>query len=211
MKKIIICIFLILPISIDALCSNEIRDKGKELAEKITTEISYNESRNTYTFTLYNVDNDMKIYYSNHTYKPNNAIVSLSNISEGTNVTVDIYYTDSCDEQVHIIKKTMPYYNRYFESLICDGYEDKLYACSTKFTSYYITEEIVKLAINNYDTQQIPIDVEVPIEEKPQPTIIDKAKDVINEWGYKVALAVCSSLITIIIGNSMYRKEVHGV
>ena len=95
--------------------------------------------------------------------------------------------------------------------LMCDGYEDKLYTCSTQFTSYYVSEEIVKLSIRNYETKRIPIehDTELPKEEKP--TVLEKAKEIVNKWGIRIALLIGSSLITIIIGNNKYRKEVHGV
>lgn len=212
MKKICLIIILMLfPVITKATCNNTLREEGKTLSANITSEIKYSSSKNTFTLHLYNVDDNMSVVYLKKTYKPTNGEISISNISEGKSVTLDIYYIDGCDGQIDIIKKTMPYYNRYYGSLMCDGYEDKLYTCSTQFTSYYVSEEIVKLSIRNYETKRIPIehDTELPKEEKP--TVLEKAKEIVNKWGVRIALLIGSSLITIIIGNNKYRKEVHGV
>lgn len=212
MKKIgLIIILMLFPIITKATCNNTLREEGKTLSANITSEIKYNSSKNTFTLHLYNVDANMSVIYLKKTYKPNNGEIAISNISEGKNVTLDIYYIDGCDGPIDIIKKTMPYYNRYYKSLICDGYEDKLYTCSTQFTSYYISEEIVKLSIKNYETKRIPIEHNPELPKEDETTIFEKAKEIVNNWGVRIALLIGSSLITIIIGNSKYRKEVHGV
>ena len=212
MKKIgLIIILMLFPIITSATCDNTLREEGKTLVANITSEIKYNSSKNKFTLHLYNVDANMSVIYLKKTYKPNNGEIAISNIGEGQSVTLDIYYTDGCDGQIDIIKKTMPYYNRYYKSLICDGYEDKLYTCSTQFTSYYISEEIVKLSIKNYETKRIPIEHNPEVPKENEPTIFEKAKEIVNNWAVRIALLLGSSLITIIIGNSKYRKEVHGV
>lgn len=211
MKKIILIILMMFPFFVNGACDNNLREEGKELATHITNEISYNSAKNSFTLTLYNLSEGMRVVNSKKTYTPKDGKISISDISEGSTVRLDIYYNDGCDGQIDIIKKTMPYYNRYYNSVMCNGYEDKLYACSTQFTSYFINEEILSLAIENYETQRIPVEQnpEIPVDEEP--TILQKTKEIVDKWGIRIALLIGSSLITIIIGSSLYRKEVHGV
>lgn len=211
MKKIIVCLFLMFPIIINAECDTKLREEGKNLASNITSEISYSDSKKTFSITLYNVADGMSIQYGKNTYTPKDEKITIDNIKEGQRITLSVFYKDGCSQEVLKIKKAIPYYNEFYKSLLCDDYEEVLYVCSTQFTSYAVSEEVVELAIKNYETKRYQEDnnVEIPKEEKE--SVIEKAKEIANKWAIKFALLIGSSTIAIIIGNSAYRKEVHGV
>lgn len=211
MKKLIISLLLLFPFCVSAACNEALTEEGKEFAKNITTIKSYNEQTSKFTITLDNMVDGMRAIYKKSTYTPKNNKVILENITEGENITVDIYYKDGCSNQIDIIKEKLPYYNNYYKSVICNGYEDILYACNSRFTSYYIDESIVKLAIENYESKRIPIQNDKNITKVEEKDIIEKTKDIIDKWGFRIAILLGTSVISILIGNSLYRKELHGI
>lgn len=212
MKKIIFILLLVFPIIIYGECNLSLQKEGQTLAENITDEVIYNKSSEKFSYVLYNLSDGMRVKYNDKDYVPKNNEVTLTNIVGGSNVTVYVYYKDNCGSAVSIIKKHIPYYNKYYNGALCNSFEnaDKLYVCTSKFTSYYVSEEIVKLAIENYNDKRIPIEEEEEIVVEETVSIIEKTLNFINNWGIKIALVLCSSLISIMIGRHKYIKELHG-
>lgn len=212
MKKIILIILLFVPIFTNAICDETIRNEGKNLVKHVTEEVSYNKSSNKFSLTLNNIQDGMKIEYLDNFYYAQNEKVVISDLREGTSVRVKIYYNDGCDDPIDIIIKQIPYYNRYYKSYLCNEYDNKFYECSAQFTTYYVTEELVMLAIDNYESKGIPIKKEeVKEEEVIEKTVKEKVKEFTEKWVIKIVLVVLSTVLSIVIGKSKYIKEVHGV
>lgn len=213
MKKAIVILLMLfmIPNVILAKCDSNKHKEGIESAKNITHDVDYNSSKGKFTLTLYNVDEGMYALYNNVRYNQKNEKIVISNLSEGTNVTVDVYISDGCDSPIDSIKVPIPYYNLFYGSAKCHDYKNILTMCSSEFTTFKVTSEILDLAINNYNTQRI----EVPVEDKPieeiEPTFFEKLEDFSNTWGLKIALFLSSGMITYIIGSSKLRKVKHGV
>ena len=210
MKKVILILLMFFPIVINGKCDNLIREEGKKYTENIETEIVYNKSNQSFSFVIYNLVDKMSVVYNKRVYKPEDKKVVINNLKGGTRMTISFYYEDGCDSPVQILKKQLPYYNEYYNSDLCRNYKDILYVCTSKFTTYNVTEDIVELAIKNYDSKRIPIEKNPEIIEE-EPSIFKKTKSFIDDWGLQIALVLSSSLITYVICVNLYRKEVHGV
>lgn len=208
MKRVLL-ILLFIPAMVLADCSLKTREVGKEIASYITSEISYNKNKDTFNIILDNVDKDIYIKYGKKEYHPKNEKIEIMNIENGETVTINVYYNKGCDDPVGIINKSIPYYNIFYGSPKCANYKDKLYQCSSQFTSYLVTKDVVDLAIMNYNKiPETPKKEETPVVEKTTKEIIIEFT---NTWGIRIMLLILSSLITYLIYSTKYRKVVHGI
>lgn len=211
MKKGILIVLLLLcfPCIIFGSCNNDEYNKGKESARNITYSKDYSTSTMKFNVVFDNVENNIYAKYNKVVYKPQNGEVKINNISEGSNISVD-FYMNGCDTQIDIIKISFPYYNTFYNSDICSKYVDVLTMCNSRFTTVKVTKETLELAIDNYNNMKIDIPKEeekVVIEE----SFVDKVVNFSKEWGIKIIIVIATSLIGIVIGSVLYRKEVHGV
>ena len=165
MKKLLLIILLCFPFIVKADCNRNMHNEYVEYASKISSDSSYSKSSGTFKIKLYNVLDDMVVKYKNVEYKVNsqNEVV-IEGISEGTSMNISIFAKDGCNE-IRIIRINTPYYNEFFESELCRGYEDKLILCSSSFTTVKTTEEMIKKAKENYDRNIISEDEEEKNEE----------------------------------------------
>lgn len=209
MKKIILIILLLFPIMTYASCDNDTREEAKDIASKITTEVDYNFSSKKFTLTLYNVQKGYNVVYNNKTYTPTNNEIEISGLIAGTNVSLVVNY-NSC-EQVNIIKESIPYYNSYYGTATCNDYKDVLYVCKNQFTSYNVTNDVIELAIENYNNTISNEEEEEIIKTEKKVTVIDQTKSFINKYGLQITLFLSSGVLTYVICVNIYRKEVHGV
>lgn len=212
MKKGLFILFmlLIVPCFIDATCNNDIHDKLKDEAKNITHSINYDSSSKRFKVIFENVSEGMYVNSSGIKHNQKNNTVEIGNLSEGTNMVVFFYGNDGCDGEIDIRRINIPYKNDYYKSALCDGYEDKLTMCHSEFLNVKTSKELILSAIENYENA-IPV-YEPPKEEIIiEPTLLEKAIDFAEEWGLKIGLSIGSSIITILIGSILYRKELHGV
>lgn len=207
MKKIIVCLLLIMPIFVDAACDRELQNTYRTYAKDISYDTEYSKTKNKFTVTLFNVIDEMSVKYNNKVYSINNNSVVIDNISEGTHMTIEIYGKDGCNEQVRTIFIDQPYYNEYYGSTICHGYVDKITYCTHQFTSVNPTEKLVKGAIQNYEHELNPT-VEPPVIED-EPTLWEIALNFGKTWGIRILLFVITALITNHYFNDKYIKIKH--
>ena len=141
-----------------------------------------------------------------YTIGKDNTIV-ISDIECGENVSIDIYVDDNCGAIKRIIVKET-YFNKYFGSSLCKGYEDKLLMCYSQFTNIEVTKSILEKSIYNYNhtiSQKIDKD---PVEEE---SIFSKITEFLTNWGIKIVLAILSTTISITLFSDKYRKVKHGI
>ncbi len=210
MKKALLFILLIIPFI--AYADECDKDKHKEfliLSENITYDNNYSKSSSSFTITIYNVFDGMYAKYNKVTYKSDDEnTITIEKIPGGENVNIDIYGKDNCSSLKRIIVNE-PYYNKYYGSSLCEGYENKLLMCSSQFTSTEVTRSTLEKAIYNYDHSIKSTDNKK--EEETEETFASKFTAFITSWGIKIALAVISTIFSISLFNDKYRKVKHGI
>lgn len=205
MKKLII-LLLLCPMFINAACDRELQSEYISYAKDISYETEFSKSQNRFTVKLYNVIDDMTVKYSNKNQLIKDNEVVISNIKEGTRMEIYIYGKDGCSEPARTIYIDQPYFNEYFGSSICHGYEDKITYCTHKFTDIDVTEKLVKTAIENYEHNMVQ--VVVPPVEKPL-TTFQKISKFAKTWGIRIILVLVTSFLTNWYFNDKYIKVKH--
>ena len=143
MKKILLTILLLLPfVTYAAECDHNKHDEYAKYANNITTDNDYYKDKGTYTVNIYNVVDGLYVMYDGKKYKANSDNeVSISNVKEGTYMQIYVYGEDNCDSSLRTFFVNLLYYNKYYGTGACIGYEDKLSMCSSEFTTSKVTEE----------------------------------------------------------------------
>ena len=210
MKKILLIILLVIPFVVYADCNRDKHAEYLKLADNITYDNNYSMSAKGFTVTIYNIFDGMYIMFGEKKYSPDaDNIVTISNIKGGTNVILDIYANDGCS-QIKQIVIMEPYYNTYYGSKDCYGYEDKLTICSSQFTSSEVTKTILEKSKYNYDNVIVQ-------QEDPgaggdgEPSLIQKTKDFLLNWGVKFLLLVITTAVCLYFYNDKFRKIKHGI
>ena len=212
MKKYLLLILLMLPVFVFAECSYTKHEEFGSFASRITYETDYNMSDNTFTLTFYNVIDGLYFKIGETgLYKPDsNDTIVLSGLSEGSSMNVYDYANDDCMTQVRTIGISLPYYNPYYGSLLCSGYEN-LVLCSSRFTNMKATEELIKKMKENYDANLIQ-DAEAKEEEKEKEFNLGSFLwDIFVKYISKALLVIVSSGVTILYFNNKMIKVEHGV
>lgn len=205
MKKIILCIFLCLPIFVDAVCDRELHSVYATYGKDISYDTDYSVSKKRYTVTLYNVIDEMIVKYDDTKQKISNGEVIISNIKEGTSMEIKIYGNDGCDDPIRTIFIRQPYYNDFYGSTICSGYENKITYCTHRFIEYEVTENLIKTAIDNYEhVLEIPED-----EEEPPLTTFQIISRFATKWGLRILLVLISVFFSNLFFNDKYIKIKH--
>ena len=205
MKKLII-LLLFCPIFISAACDRELQSTYTSYAKDISYETEYSKSQSRFTVKLYNVIDDMTVKYANKNQVIINNEVVISNIKEGTRMEIYIYGKDGCSEPARTIYIDQPYFNEYFGSTICHGYENKITYCTHKFTDIDVTEKLVKTAIENYEHNMVQV-VIPPVD--PPLTTMQKISKFAKTWGVRIILVLLTSFLTNWYFNDKYIKVKH--
>jgi len=200
-----------LPIFISAEeCDYSVHEQYLNYANNITYENDFSISDEKFTITIDNLISDVYVEYNGKKYtsfKDNS--LTLSNISQGSLVEIDIYMKKGCPTPIKSIIINEPYYNKYYNDSMCEGYKDKLTLCTSKFSSYPVTKSILEKAIYNYENDIIQ-DSDV-VEEPAKATFLDKVVDFALDWGIKIVLAIMSTIFSTMYFNSKFRKIKHGI
>ena len=131
MKKWLIVILLICPVLLKAQCNYNKHTEYTNYADLITYETEYSKSESKFTVTFYNVIKGLSFKIGKLTYEPNEKdTIVLDNIEEGKVLDIYIYGNDGCNSQVKNLNVTLPYYNPFYGTEICKGYE-MLTLCSS--------------------------------------------------------------------------------
>lgn len=212
MKKVIcVLILIMIPNVIFAECNYTREVELGKLASKITYDRKYSKESGTFTVTLYNVIPQLYITYDGTVLNgDDNNEIEVSSIQEGTYLNFVVYSAKgtSCYSSLLTIYVTLPYYNVFYGSEECDGYEDILTVCSSQFTSYQVTKKILNDAINNYNNK-IHNDPVVPDDKDT--SIISGIKEFISLWGMKILLVVVTIGLSIWYFQIKLRKTKHGI
>ena len=211
MKKIVLLLVLMLPLFVYAdECDKEKHQEFLKLSESITYDNSYSKSANSFTITIYNVFDGMHAEYKDQKYKPlsDNTII-VEDIPCGEKVSIDIYGNDNCSGLKRIVLNE-PYYNKYYGSSLCEGYENKLLMCSSQFTSVEVTKSVLEKSIYNYNhnISQKTTKEKVVVKEE---TLFSKVTLFLRSWGIRIILAIISTILSISLFSEKYRKVKHGI
>lgn len=211
MKKniIILLLTILFPNVVSAACDAKAFVQYQKLADNVTYETSYSKSANKFSVTFYNVVPGLYITDSTNYYSADlENIIYISNIEEGKSVSYIINTSETdCGSLIKTISINFPYYNTFYETDRCDEYKGKLSICSSQFLNYKPTLDIFELQVKNLGG----IELEKPIQEPDNRTIIDDIVDFMKDWGIQIAIVVVVSVITIIPFNAKLRKVKHGI
>ena len=159
-RLILILIFLlILPFNVfavyevtDSRCTTDIKLTLRDLASNVTYSISKIKDNDEvfYNMEILNIDSSIYVIDSidNNIY---NIDSTIENITPGTIVKLNIYASDEtyCEGyKIDTISVQIPYYNKYSENELCDGYED--YALCIENANVTITEDQFISQMNSY-------------------------------------------------------------
>lgn len=205
MKKLIV-VLLLCPMFISAACDRDLQSTYISYAKDISYETEFSKSQSRFTVRLYNVIDDMTVKYGGKNYQVKDNEVVITNVKEGTSMQIYVYGKDGCTEPARTIYIDQPYFNEYFGSTICHGYEDKITYCTHKFTDIDVTEKLVKTAIENYEHNMVQV-VE-PIVEEPL-TTLQKVSQFAKTWGVRIILVLLTSFLTNWYFNDKYIKVKH--
>lgn len=206
----IIFLLVLLPVTINAECDYEKNVELNKLAGKITYETSYSKSTKKFSVTFYNVYlGELYLRYGNKLYHPDrNGETVIENVSQGTVVDALVLASDSeCSAGLLTIYVKIPFYNDYYKSIDCTGYENLL-VCSSQFLDYEVTPQIFMDAIKNYN-DKLNYKVEKPDDKDKN--IVTLVVDFAKNWGLKILLIVVSAGIAFFIFNTKFRKVKHGI
>ena len=208
-KKVLLIILLFIPFIINAKVCDEAKHKEYEgLASSITYDHKYSKSSGKFDITVYNIFEGMYIKYNGKTIESDGQKVVINDVKQGSDVMIYVYADDGCSE-IKIITFIEPYYNEYYGTEICKGYEDKLMICSSQFTEAPVTKEVIEIAKENYGKA-----IQAPEKEKTEEEshgIITIIKEYIQKWGIKVLLVVLTIFISSSLFSAKFRKIKHGI
>ena len=208
MKKLVFILLLLVPFFVSAECNYNKHEEYSNFAKNLTYDNTYSKSSRRYNITIYNVINGMYASYDGRKYYPDSEnVVTITNVPQGKTAVIDIYGNDGCNP-VRVFSISELYYNDFFGSNLCIGYENKIKACSSEFTSSEITEDKLKEIIDNYNNVII---TDKEKEEKEEVTFIEKVKDFMLSWGIKIILFAVTCGIFIPFYNEKFRRMEHGI
>ena len=210
-KGLLVALLLMLPIFIFAdECDYKKHEEYFKFASYITYEKEYNSADRTFTVTIYNVIDGLYIKNGNVTYNRNeDDTVVINGMKQGTSVILYIYGKDGCTSQAGTIAIDFPYYNPYYGTQICNGYEN-LTLCASRFTTTLATEDMIKKMKDSYNQVIIQDADQVQKEEEEGTTFFNYMWDIFVKYISKVLLVVFSSGITIMFFNNKMIRIEHG-
>ena len=209
MKKIILFLLLVCPIVINALeCDQKLYSEYVDYASRISYDNNFKKITGKFNIIFYNVIDGLYFKYNNKTYYPENDQIKIEGIAQGTDVMIYVYANDNCNSSVRIIGIDEPYYNSYYNTSMCAGYENKTVYCSSQFTNMLVTRDLLIKAKENADRNAKEEKKETVVQEK---SFMEKVMEFASSWGVKVALLVITSIGTFSYYNDKYRKIKHGI
>lgn len=220
-KKIILVLFLVMPILVNAKntnstsnCDYSIFIEYQKAAMNIEYETSYSVKDKTFSIKFYNI---MKGIYLNHdntiysTSESEENEVVVNGLSEGQTIKFAVNSSadnTNCNSSLRTLQVTLPFYNTFYGNARCEEYKNKLTICSSKFLDYKPTEELLDSMIDNYNNT---IPTVTPDDPEVNRTFLDDILDFTVQWGIQILLIVVSSVVTILLFNGKLRKIKHGI
>lgn len=212
MKKWLIVILLVMfPMVLKAECNYKKHTEYAEYASRITYEKEYSMGESKFKIQFYNVISGLYFKIDKEIYSPDeNDIITLNGVAEGKKLEIYVYGKDGCAAQVSNITVSLPYYNPYYGTDICKGYE-QLTLCSSNFTPTKATKQMIEKTKQTYDN--IIIQDKDPEEEqkKNKKSISKIVWDIFVKYVSKVLLALLSTGLSVLYYNNKLMKVEHGV
>lgn len=208
-KTLFLLILLAFPIFLNAECTYKEKYELNALSSYIDYTYDYNESSKLFTVNLFNIDEKLELRYENKVYTPENGKVTLNNVEPGSRLYIDVYSTiqNECfNEYLRVLYVSVPYFNRFYESVLCDGHED-LDICNSRFLDYQISNQTFILLLNNeeFTLNKDEEIVEIVDEEKWYNIVIDT----MQKYYIKFIVTIVSTAFSVYIFNVIYRKVKH--
>lgn len=208
-KGLFFIILLVLPFFVDAQCTYKEKYELNAMSSYIDYNYDYNEERGLFTLTLTNIDEKLEIRYENLVLNPENGKVVFENIEPGSRLSINVYSTveNECyDEHLRVLYVSIPYFNRFYNSILCDGHET-LDICNARFLDYPISNETFILLLNNHE---FTLNKE---EEKPNDVEnvkwYDRIIRVVNDYYLGAIISTVSTILSVSIYSVVYRKVKH--
>ena len=220
-KKLLLILLLFIPFIINAKCNQNKHSEYVKLSSNITYDNDYSKSADRFTIIVYNIfdgmyikygivsldsDNEDKDYKKLNPDKENK--VTISDIKPGTSVKIKIYADDGC-EQIKTIFVDELYYNEYYGSSECAGYEKVLPVCSYQFYNVKVTKSLIETS-KKYRSMEIQGETEVETDDTDD-SLFSRIKDFAEKWGIKILLVVVTIFITSSIFSAKFRNIKHGI
>ena len=207
MKRLIILFLLLfMPVMIfGAECDEKAHKDYINYASNISYENSYSKSSATFTVTLYNVIDGLKVKYNKRYYERNSDdTVTIDNIPEGTDMRIEIYDNEECGIAKVIVIYQL-YFNPFYGTYDCVGFENKIRSCSAQFTEIKVTQESLEDAKSN---------LKVIVQDKepePEPESRSPLIEFMLNYGIKILLLIITCIVSIAIYSTKFRKIKHGI
>lgn len=167
-KKILLTLlFILVPIKVKGICSNEQLVRYKSLAQNIDTYYQFDENMQKFNITIYNISNEFNVtYQDNNITPPSNQLteIYLNNINPGTNIKLSISPSnyDCSIYDVRTLYVNIPHYNLYYKDPICNNNNNKLCSKWANTTMYNYEQFIDKVS----QTKKVEQKPEVPKKEE---------------------------------------------
>lgn len=208
MKKIILLLILFMPIFINATCDFDMQNQYMKYAYDISHDSEFDSVSKKFNVTLYNVNDKLTVRYGGVNYQVINNKVSINGVKEGTEMSISLFGPSGCDDPVRLIYISQPYFNPFYGSTMCYGYDGKISYCTYNFINTKPTEELVADAIYNYTSSLVTEEEEKP-EEVVELTLGEKIVDLIDTRLIKVFMFIFTAYVTFVIYNDLYIKVKH--
>jgi hypothetical protein len=212
MKKWLIVVLLVIcPVFLRAeKCEYNKHTEYAEFASHITYEYEYSMGEGKFTLKFYNVISGLYFKINKLTYEPDeNDVVTISGISEGKALDIYVYGKDGCNAQVHNLNIVLPYYNPYYGTEVCKGYE-QLTLCSSSFTPTKATKQMIEKTKETYDNVIIQ-DKDENETAEDKPSIVNKVWNFFVKYVLKVLLVLLSTGLSVLYYNNKLMKVEHGI
>ncbi len=212
MKKILLIILMLIPFVVyGAECDHNKHDEYATFANNVNYDTDFNVDKRKYTINIYNIVKGLYVEYDGKKYERNsNNEVIIDNVDEGTYMTIYVYGDDNCDSTLRTLFVNLLYYNKFYGTGVCVGYEDKLTMCNSQFTTSLVTEEILQTAKENYDNTIIQ-DADKQENNNSDVTLYSKIRSFALNWGIKFVLVLVTIILSTAFYSSKYRKLKHGI
>jgi len=183
---------------IDARCTNSLKTSLREEAQEFTYRLSKVENDNeiVYTTYFYNLSENIDLIDQNGN-KYNRT--ELNNLKQGTTVTISLVasnntYCEGYKMMTKVIK--VPYYNKYYGTDLCKGYEN-FSLCGENERVLYNENEFEKELENYKESLKTK-------EEEPKEEVVIEEEENSYMILYEYRYYIIASVAIIFVGITIY-------
>lgn len=208
MKKILLFLIMFIPIFVSAECNYEVQKEYAGYARDVSEESIYDPIQKKFDVVLYNVNEKFTVKYNGINYRIVDNKVEIRGVKEGTDMKIELFAPSGCSGPARYIYIDQPYFNEFYGSTMCYGYEGKVSYCSYKYLQVDPTIELVEGAISNYESG-IKVEEKEEVVEEVEITFGEKVVDLVDTKLIKVFMFLFTAYVTYVIYNDLYIKVKH--